>query len=131
MAREILVGKRGGPLDNAIHAASLRLEELKFGAAAGAQSHAVYTPDDPQPGDDWLALAVAECKDLPFTYDQITEAFNRYGFNNAVSYARSGTGPLVGVTMSWLDGFAHCMGAISRLEPQEDEMRSRWIRGYE
>lgn len=126
MARAILLGKRGGPLNNPIHAASLRLEELKFGDLAGAQNLAT------QDGHEWIDVAVRECDpEAPFTADDVIEAASRYGFNNAVSYAKSGTDPLLGVSSSWLDGFLHGAGAYGRLQPRGKEMLERWHRGHE
>lgn len=126
MARAILIGKRGGPLNNAIHAASLRLEELKFGKLAGAQNAAT------QGETEWVERAIAECDPrAPFTFDDTMDATNRYGFNNAVAYAKAGVDPLVGVSSSWLDGFLHGAGAMGRLQPRGEEMRARWERGHE
>lgn len=128
MARAILVGKRGGPLNNAIHAASLRLEEIKFGELAGAQNAAT------QGKTELVERAVAECNDLaptPFTAADVNEAFDRYGFNNAVAYAKAGINPLVGVQSSWLDGFLHGAGAMAGLQPRGKEMRDRLERGHE
>jgi hypothetical protein len=129
MARTILLGKHGGPLTNTIHAASLRLEELKFGDLAGAQNHAEDVVASPT---DYVALAVAECRPAPtFTHADIVEAFQRYGFNNAVSFAKANIAPLAGVQSSWLDGFVHGMGAMGGLTPKGGEMLARWERGYE
>lgn len=126
MARSILIGKRGGPLTNSIHAASLRLEELKFGDRAGTQNHAL------RDSSEWIGQAVAECDPAaPFTTDDVFEAASRYGFNNAVSYARANVDPLLGVSSSWLDGFLHGAGAYGRLQPQGEEMLGRWRKGYE
>lgn len=125
MARTILVGKQGGPLNNAIHAASLRLEEIKFGDLAGVQNEST------QPVDGLVVeRVVAECS-APFTAADVEEAYSRYGFNNAVAYAKAGVDPLLGVRSSWLDGFLHGAGAMARLQPRGREMRDRWERGHE
>lgn len=114
--------KDGSPLeDNAINRASLRLEELKFGDLAGVQNDAVQ--EDPVTG--YGRAIVAECGQLPFTTEQMVAAAERYGWNNAVSWARSGTPPTIGVFSSWLDGFLHGMGAMAGLTPQGEEMKGR------
>lgn len=126
--RPILMGKSGGPLNNAIHAASLRLEEIKFGDLAGAQNAA-----EVEQGGAEAPMIVQTVNEAgaPFTAADVEEAYSRYGFNNAVAYAKAGVNPLMGVQSSWLDGFLHGVGAMGGLQPQGEEMRARWKRGHE